>query len=213
MKKPNTEYYSSYPDQSLNRAKDLISNKGKPAKIVINDNGFLLEYPTGDFYQLGGFKVGYSGTGPDYARKFLNFIGFNYSEEDIENMSPPITLDLASIEVNIPKSSNNDIENLNPTEREKYAKDSKTPPNILEQLASLDDLQIALAIANNSSTPASALHFLNKKWYNYPSSPRFLWGHFINNPNCPGDLLREIVQNTSNPNTAKTAKNHRNFSS
>jgi predicted deacylase len=34
---------------------------------------------------------------------------------------------------------------------------------------------------------------------------------FVHNPNCPADLLREIVSNCDNPATVDLARKHRNF--
>jgi len=102
------------------------------------------------------------------------------------------------------------------TEREttmsvKIVKDPKSSHDALHALAESDDLDVIVALAKNPSTPVTALRFLNRKWYDFPRSPRFLWGTFIHNPNCPRDILVEIERDTTNPWTKETARAHPNF--
>jgi len=88
------DFFSHYPDQSFRLGEKLISKMGKPIEILIDDEGFILTYKNGTKYLLGGFKVGYLGTGPDYAKKFLNFLGFKFSDKDIKVMRSPLKLTL-----------------------------------------------------------------------------------------------------------------------
>ena len=100
------------------------------------------------------------------------------------------------------------MDDSNPQE---LAADPGTAPETLEQLAQSDDVDVVVQLARNPSTPAEALRFLNQKWMNFERSPRFLWGSFPLNPNCPGDILSEIAENTVNDNTKRMAREHPNF--
>jgi hypothetical protein len=95
----------------------------------------------------------------------------------------------------------------------KIAKDPTSSPASLEALAESGDLDVVMALARNPSTPPTTLRLLNNKWCDFPRSPRFLWGHFVDNPNCPADILAEIARNTSNPSTKAKARAHPNFKS
>ena len=93
----------------------------------------------------------------------------------------------------------------------KTASDPASSASALEALADSSNLDVVLALAHNPSAPPTVLRQLNKKWYSYPSSPRFLWGHFIDNPNCPSDIMNEIASETVNPFTKAAALKHPNY--
>ena len=93
----------------------------------------------------------------------------------------------------------------------KIASDPASSASALEALADSSNLDVVLALAHNPSAPPAVLRQLNKKWYSYPSSPRFLWGHFIDNPNCPSDILNEIASKTVNQWTKAAALKHPNY--
>jgi len=85
--------FTQYPDLSLRKAIDLMEEHGKPAEISIaGNNDFHVLFPDGSRYILGGFTVGYRGTGPDYTKRFLDAAGFNITMDEIAEMKPPITL-------------------------------------------------------------------------------------------------------------------------
>ena len=87
------EYYTQYPDQSLDLARDLFKKHGKPVQIHIERNHRILaEFSDGARFVLGGFTVGYRGTGPDYTKWLLNSAGFCIEMDQIAAMKPPITL-------------------------------------------------------------------------------------------------------------------------
>jgi hypothetical protein len=86
-------HFTEYPDRSLNIARQLIQQFGEPAEICIaGDHDIRVLFKNGSRYILGGFTVGYRGTGPDYTKAFLNASGFDISIDDIAEMRPPITL-------------------------------------------------------------------------------------------------------------------------
>jgi hypothetical protein len=91
------------------------------------------------------------------------------------------------------------------------ARDPESDPSALAALSGSADLDIVIQLALNPSTPPDTLRALNGRWERFERSPRFLWGHFIYNPNCPADILSEIAQHTTNPLTKQRAREHPNF--
>ncbi len=86
-------YYTEYPDQSLRNAQSLMQAHGKPVQILIAGNHDVrMLFSDGARYILGGFTVGYRGTGPDYSLRLLRAAGFDISIDDIAAMEPPVTL-------------------------------------------------------------------------------------------------------------------------
>lgn len=84
--------YTKYPDVSLQSALTLISRHGRPAKVVIVMNHQVqVFFRDGTAYGLGGFTVGYRGTGPDYTKRLLNAAGFSVSIDEVAEMTPPVT--------------------------------------------------------------------------------------------------------------------------
>ena len=86
-------YYSEYPDVSLSKAGQLISEKGKPVKVeIVSNHKVYLHFVDGSKYLFGGFTVGYRGTGPEYTQRLLLTCGFdNVSYNEIVDMTPPKT--------------------------------------------------------------------------------------------------------------------------
>ncbi len=87
-------YYITYPNKSLEIARQLIWQHGKPERVSLEsvDGGFAdarLFFQDGFQALLGGFAVGYSGTRPDSLRAMLQAAGFQVTKEDIEKMSLP----------------------------------------------------------------------------------------------------------------------------
>ncbi len=86
-------YFTQYPDKSLEFAKQLIQQHGKPSEICITeDDDILVLFLDGAKFILGGFTVGYLGTGPRYTKAFLDAAGFSITMDEIVNMHPPVTL-------------------------------------------------------------------------------------------------------------------------
>ena len=85
-------HFSQYPDVSLRKAQELMQIHGKPARIDIAENEITVLFKDNTRFILGGFAVGYKGTGPDFARRFLEEAGFDISKDDIAAMRPPVTL-------------------------------------------------------------------------------------------------------------------------
>ena len=86
-------YFTQYPDKSLEFAKQLMQEHGKPSEICIAGNHDIqVLFPDGAKFTLGGFTVGYLGTGPRYTKAFLDAAGFTVSMDDIVSMHPPVTL-------------------------------------------------------------------------------------------------------------------------
>ena len=85
-------HFSQYPDVSLRKAQELMQIHGKPVEIGITENEITVLFKDNTQFVLGGFTVGYHGTGPDFTKRFLNEAGFDISKEDIAAMIPPITL-------------------------------------------------------------------------------------------------------------------------
>jgi hypothetical protein len=85
-------YYSKYPDVSLSKAQELIRKFGNPAQIDILSDEVNLHFADGSKFILGGFTVGYRGTGPDFTHRLLQACDFNVSMDEIASMEPPITL-------------------------------------------------------------------------------------------------------------------------
>ena len=85
-------HFSDYPDVSLRKAQELMRIHGKPLEIAISDNDFTLSFKDNTRFILGGFAVGYRGTGPDFAKRFLDEAGFTISLDEIADMKPPLTL-------------------------------------------------------------------------------------------------------------------------
>jgi len=65
---------------------------GKPARIDIAENEITVLFKDNTRFILGGFAVGYKGTGPDFAKRFLDEAGFDISKDDIAAMVPPVSL-------------------------------------------------------------------------------------------------------------------------
>jgi len=85
-------YYSKYPDVSLRNALQLMQKHGKPVQIEILNSEVHILFGDESKYILGGFTVGYRGTGPDFTKRFLNAAGFAVTMNEIEAMAPPVTL-------------------------------------------------------------------------------------------------------------------------
>jgi hypothetical protein len=85
-------HFTEYPDRSLEFAHELMRRHGKPAEICIAGNHDIrVLFKDGSRYILGGFTVGYQGTGPDYTKVFLDAAGFHISIDNITDMRPPVT--------------------------------------------------------------------------------------------------------------------------
>lgn len=86
-------HYTEYPDVSLRNAIQLMQTYGKPAEIhIAGDHDMRIVFKDGSKYMLGGFTVGYKGTGTDYTKLLLDTAGFNVTIDEIAEMKPPITL-------------------------------------------------------------------------------------------------------------------------
>jgi hypothetical protein len=86
-------HFTSYPDRSLENARELMRCHGEPVEICIAGNHDIrVVFRDGSRYILGGFTVGYRGTGPDYTKAFLQAAGFDISIDEIAEMRPPVTL-------------------------------------------------------------------------------------------------------------------------
>ena len=85
-------YYSEYPDVSLRNALELMQKHGKPVQIDILSSKVRVLFGDGAAYNLGGFTVGYRGTGPDFTKRLLDAAGFAVSMDEIAAMEPPVTL-------------------------------------------------------------------------------------------------------------------------
>lgn len=86
-------HFTDYPDASLERAHELMQRHSKPTEICIAGNHDVrVQFKDGSRYVLGGFTVGYSGTGPDYSYAFLRAAGYMVTKADVETMVPPVTL-------------------------------------------------------------------------------------------------------------------------
>jgi hypothetical protein len=86
-------HFTTYPDQSLRNAQSLMQVHGQPVQIqIVGNHDVRLLFADGARYILGGFTVGYRGTGPDYTERLLHAAGFDVSIDDIAAMEPPVTL-------------------------------------------------------------------------------------------------------------------------
>ena len=86
-------HFTKYPDRSLEIAQELMRRYGRPVEICIAGNHDIrVLFKDGSRYILGGFTVGYRGTGPDYTKAFLDAAGFDISIDSIADMRPPVTL-------------------------------------------------------------------------------------------------------------------------
>jgi len=85
-------YYSEYPDASLRNALQLMQEHGKPVQIDISNSGVTLVFKDKSKYNLGGFTVGYRGTGPSFTKNLLDAAGFSVTMDEIVAMEPPVTL-------------------------------------------------------------------------------------------------------------------------
>ncbi len=86
-------HFTEYPDKSLEIAHELMRQYGRPVEICIaGDHDIRVLFKDGTRYILGGFTVGYRGTGPDYTKAFLDAAGFDISIDSIADMRPPVTL-------------------------------------------------------------------------------------------------------------------------
>ena len=92
-------HYTTSPDLSLEKACNLIQYYGKPIELCIaGDHDFTIIFKNGDKYRLGGFTVGYRGTGPDYTKKLLDAAGYGISIDEIAEMKPPVNFTSIVIE-------------------------------------------------------------------------------------------------------------------
>jgi len=86
-------HFTKYPDKSLAIARQLMQQHGKPTEICIAANHDVrVLFNDGYRYVLGGFTVGYKGTGPAFTKVFLRDAGFEVSIDEIVEMKPPVTL-------------------------------------------------------------------------------------------------------------------------
>ena len=86
-------FFTKYPDKSLEHARGLIERHGQPVEICIAENHDVrVAFRDGARYILGGFTVGYRGTGPDYTARLLGASGFSVTIDEIAEMEPPVTL-------------------------------------------------------------------------------------------------------------------------
>jgi len=70
-------HFTRYPDLSLKYALQLMQRHGKPVEVrIVRDHDTRVLSKDGSRYVLGGFTVGYRGTGPDYTKRFLDAAGF-----------------------------------------------------------------------------------------------------------------------------------------
>ena len=148
----------------------------------------------------------------DYDQMVLSSIFYELNVtrriESIGSMTFRLAIQAATPSSNMQKEK---VASLSASECLEIACDPESPPDLLEALAESDNLDVVIELAKNPSTPASALHLLDGKWFHFERSPRFLWGHFIFNPNCPGDILRQIARQTSNSWARERARKHPNF--
>lgn len=85
------KYFTQYPDLSLQKFNGLVSQYGKPVSVLIVANHDIrVTFRNGATYILGGFTVGYHGTGPDYTLRMLHQAGFDVSSDEIAGMKPPV---------------------------------------------------------------------------------------------------------------------------
>ena len=92
-------HYTTSPDLSLEKARNLMQWNGKPVELCIaGDHNFTIVFKNGNRFRLGGFTVGYRGTGPDYTKKLLDAAGFGISMDEIAEMKPPVTFTSIVIE-------------------------------------------------------------------------------------------------------------------
>jgi hypothetical protein len=101
-----------------------------------------------------------------------------------------------------------EIEQLRPSQRIELAKDSSTAAGLLDKLFSLADLDVDLALAKNPSTSPEILRKLNRR---HNVEGRRLYYQFATHPNCPSDLLDEIVRLCVNEGTVRVARAHPHF--
>lgn len=86
-------YFTNDPYLSLSVALELMQRLGKPEEICIAGNHDIrVLFKDGSRYVLGGFTVGYHGTGPDCTKRLLDAAGFHISIDKIAEMEPPVTL-------------------------------------------------------------------------------------------------------------------------
>ena len=105
----NRKYFTEYPDLSLKNAIELIRENGKPVEINIAGNHDVrVVFKNGVKYTLGGFTIGYRGTGPGYTKKFLEAAGFDVSLDEIADMQPPVIFKEKETEDKTAKSRFND---------------------------------------------------------------------------------------------------------
>lgn len=107
-----------------------------------------------------------------------------------------------------PHPEESDIAAIPESEQAALAKNPNTPGNTLEKLASSKNMGVIIAVAENPSASHETLRNLNNR-FSVPGK-RLYW-QFANNPNCPKDLLKEIVEKCENPYTVDLARNHPNF--
>jgi len=79
----------------------LLQKHGAPIEVCV-DEGDIISIIFADGYEYivkgnpryiaGGPKIGYSGTGPDLFKAFLDKIGFNVSKDEIKKMRSPISI-------------------------------------------------------------------------------------------------------------------------
>ena len=87
------EYYTRYPDVSLRNALSLIERLGKPVEVAVAENDDVqVVFPGGTRVVLGGFAVGYRGTGPDFFKRLLDVAGFDISIDEIAAMKAPVVI-------------------------------------------------------------------------------------------------------------------------
>ena len=61
-----------------------MERHGKPVEICFAGNHDIrVLFGDGSRYILGGFTVGYRGTGPDYTKRLLDAAGFNVPIDEI----------------------------------------------------------------------------------------------------------------------------------
>jgi hypothetical protein len=124
------------------------------------------------------------------------------------NVVTDVIAKIKQVGIYTPQKEKTDLSNIPISKQLDLSEDTNSPADMLDKLALSNDMEVINAVAQNPATLPSTLRNLNKR---FSVEGKRLYWQFANNPNCPKDILKEIVDKCINPYTVDLARKHPNF--
>jgi len=152
-------YYSRHPEFSLENVKKLINDNGKITEIHFADYMDIRVTCTNrSTFILGGFTIGYEGTGPQYTSLFLKIAGFNEEMDSVYQQKEPWTLKKSvtpHLTSNLGHKDNN--EKLISPQKDAVAKSIRQEGDIIDDFNEDNDKKLFDAIESGDTEIAKTL--------------------------------------------------------